>query len=144
MAKVLVALLRFSPKQQKELLRKVDEQVNQVSYFRLLGRLFMTYLFTVESFTSPRNSCLTWASGYDRQYCCSRLSHYPVNLPFKEIFFWLLVSVWTDLTVSLSYERFSGISCCFLVQFGMIKCIQKDPADERQFAIFERVNSDPL
>jgi len=29
MAKVLVALLRFSPKQQKELLRKVDEQVNQ-------------------------------------------------------------------------------------------------------------------
>ena len=31
MAKVLVALLRFSPKQQKEILRKVDEQANQVS-----------------------------------------------------------------------------------------------------------------
>lgn len=30
MAKVLVALLRFSPKQQKEILRKVDEQANQV------------------------------------------------------------------------------------------------------------------
>lgn len=30
MAKVLVALLRFSPRQQKELLQKVDEQVNQV------------------------------------------------------------------------------------------------------------------
>ena len=50
MAKVLVALLRFSPKQQKELLRKVDEQVNQVSYLRLLGRLFHDLRFTVGSF----------------------------------------------------------------------------------------------
>lgn len=58
MAKVLVALLRFSPKQQKELLRKVDEQVNQVSYLHLLGQLFMTYLFTVEPFSSVRNSRL--------------------------------------------------------------------------------------
>lgn len=41
MAKVLVALLRFSPKQQKELLRKVDEQVNQVSFFSILGHLFV-------------------------------------------------------------------------------------------------------
>ena len=40
----------------------------------------------------------------------------------------------------ISYGRFSGISCGFLVQFGMIYCIQKDPADER-FEIFERVNS---
>lgn len=31
MAKVLVALLRFSAKQQKEILQKVDEQVSQVS-----------------------------------------------------------------------------------------------------------------
>jgi len=31
MAKVLVALLRFSAKQQKEILQKVDEQANQVS-----------------------------------------------------------------------------------------------------------------
>lgn len=30
MAKVLVALLRFSAKQQREILQKVDEQVNQV------------------------------------------------------------------------------------------------------------------
>ena len=58
MAKVLVALLRFNPKQQKELLRKVDEQVNQVSYVQLLWRLLMTFLFTVESLSSVRNSCL--------------------------------------------------------------------------------------
>lgn len=58
MAKVLVALLRFNPKQQKELLRKVDEQVNQVSYVQLLWRLLMTFLFTVESFSSVLNSCL--------------------------------------------------------------------------------------
>lgn len=32
MAKVLVALLRFSPKQQKEILRKVDEQANQSGF----------------------------------------------------------------------------------------------------------------
>lgn len=51
MAKVLVALLRFSPKQQKELLRKVDEQVNQVSYLTLhLGERFMACLCTVEIF----------------------------------------------------------------------------------------------
>ena len=31
MAKVLVALLRFSPKQEKEIIQKVDEQVNPVS-----------------------------------------------------------------------------------------------------------------
>lgn len=51
MAKVLVALLRFSPKQQKELLRKVDEQVNQVSYLTLhLGEWFMACRCTVEIF----------------------------------------------------------------------------------------------
>ena len=31
MAKVLVALLRFSPKEQKEIIQKVDEQVKPVS-----------------------------------------------------------------------------------------------------------------
>ena len=47
MAKVLVALLRFSPKQQKDLLRKVDEQVNQVRYHRLLGRQFNDATFSL-------------------------------------------------------------------------------------------------
>ena len=38
MAKVLVALLRFNPKQEKEILQKVDEQlqVGQLSYLNHL------------------------------------------------------------------------------------------------------------
>ena len=49
MAKVLVALLRFSPKQQKELLRKVDEQVNQVSsYLECTYRPACGLFFTVK------------------------------------------------------------------------------------------------
>ena len=45
MAKVLVALLRFSPKQQKEILRKVDEQANQVS--GLSKRISYTVILTL-------------------------------------------------------------------------------------------------